>query len=181
MEDILMYFYILLFLLIVTLALTAFDIMKRYKLKVAQTTAIRQFQETNEMSVGDLQIFKETMGDAKKLIIEAEYSSSQLKDMPEEVTQALQASKEIFSKLMVKPKDLILYGDFLYRTLPAFTSALERANKMNEMQLNSMEYKQNKEEVTRFLIDLSANILEDYGQYMNEEFEETKIAHEITQ
>lgn len=52
---------------------------------------------------------------------------------------------------------------------------------MNEMQLNSMEYKQNKEEVTRFLIDLSANILEDYGQYMNEEFEETKIAHEITQ
>lgn len=170
-----MYFYILILSLIVVLIVISFELVKHSRFKADQLKAVRAFQESNDLNNRDLKIFKETMKEAKAQILLAEKSVGADKKKGASIDAAIEASKEIFKYLMDEPKSIVLYSDFLYRSLPAFSSALERKQLIQKTQIENEEIGQTKEALDDIIIELSETIIAEYSKYIKEELEETTI------
>lgn len=166
--------------MIVILIIIGFSLIKRSKLKTAQLLAVHAFQEENKLSNRDLKVFKEVMGEAKNQILLAEQLAKQMKHSVPAIATTLEASKELFKYLMEEPKELILYGDFLYRDLPAFCSVLERRNTMESAGIASDETFQTQNELDNMLTEVSKKILKAYNQYQEEQQEEVERAVLVT-
>ena len=74
------YFIVLIILLVVTLLVVGLELVKRSKLKTEQLLAVRTFQEKHGLSSRDLNVFKETMKEAKEQIILAEEAVNSTND-----------------------------------------------------------------------------------------------------
>ncbi|MGT9146688.1 5-bromo-4-chloroindolyl phosphate hydrolysis family protein [Enterococcus faecalis] len=171
-----MYFYVVIgvFMLLI-LFVISFRLIKRSKLKTKQLLAVMAFQEENKLSNRDLKVFKEVMSEAKKQILLAEQSTKWMANNQINVLSAINASKEIFKHLTDKPRDLVLYGDFLYRSLPAFTSALERRQKIELAAVEGEGVIQVKNELDNILTELTEVILTTFNEHMDEELKDTEI------
>ncbi|MBF0006457.1 5-bromo-4-chloroindolyl phosphate hydrolysis family protein [Enterococcus faecalis] len=176
-----MYFYVIIgvFMLLI-LSIIGFRLMKRSKLKTKQLLAVLAFQEENKLSNRDLKVFKEVMSEAKKQILLAEQSSKWMVDNQNNVLSAINASKEIFKHLMDEPKDLVLYGDFLYRSLPAFTSTLERRQKIELAEVEDEGVIQVKSDLDAILAELTEALLTTFHDHMNEELKDAEIEQVVT-
>ena len=170
-----MYFYILVIILVAALLVISFELVKRSKLKAAQLLAVHAFQEEHDLSNRDLKIFKETLGEAKSQIRTAEKAMTGIENEQQYLDSALTASKEIFRYLMDKPKDIVLYDNFLYRSLPAFSNTLERRAAFEQTAIDSSELTTTQKELDKILIELSESIVTDYNRYLKDELEETVI------
>ena len=165
--------------MLLILTIIGFRLVKRSQLKTKQLLAVRAFQEESKLSNRDLKVFKEVMSETKKQILLAEQSSKWLRNNQTNVLSAINASKEIFKHLMDEPKDLILYGDFLYRSLPAFTSALERRQKIELAAVEDEGVIQVKKDLDTILIELTDVILTTFHEYMDEELKDTEIEQAV--
>lgn len=170
-----MYFYILIIGLIVALLAVTFEIVKRLRLRTAQLVAVHNFQEEHNLSNRDLKIFKDTLGEAKTQIRHSEKAIKGINNIPSSIKSALLASQEIFKYLMDHPKDIVLYDQFLYRRLPAFSDALEKRLALEQTKFENIEIIKTKKELELILIELSESIIKDYTQYLKDELEETVI------
>lgn len=170
-----MYFYILVLLLIVVLLVVSLELIKHSKAKTAQLAAVRDFQEKHELSSRDLKLFKETMKEAKEQILAADGSFSRDEEDGSSTEFAIKACKEIFKYLMDNPKEIISYGDFLYRSLPAFSNALMRETTIQKAQIQKEEIVQTSNVLDNVITELAEIIIADYNRCMKDELEETVI------
>ena len=173
------YFIVLIILLVVTLLVIGLELVKRSKLKTKQLLAVRTFQEKHGLSSRDLNVFKETMKEAKEQIILAEEAVDSTNDYNESVYAAINASEEIFQYLMDDPQKILLYGDFLYRELPAFSNALVRRKTIQSSEINHEEVLATKESLKTIIVELGQAIISSYNRSMQEELEESLLENDV--
>lgn len=173
------YFIVLIILLVITLLVVGLELIKRSKLKTKQLLAVRAFQEKHGLSNRDLNVFKETMKEAKEQIILTEEAVDSRHDYDEAVYAAINASKEIFQYLMDDPKKILLYGDFLYRELPAFSNALVRRKAIQGSEIDHEGVLITKKSLDTIIVELSQVIISSYNRSMQEELEESLLDNDV--
>lgn len=157
-----MYYYLLIALLIIVLIVTSFEVIKKSKVKTAQLVAVHSFKEQHQLTSRELKMFQDVLKETKEQIICAEEAMNHIADKNPQILSGVNASKEIFMHLMEFPKDLTSYGDFLYRDLPAFSSALNRYNTIQTSGVESEELSKLLKELELVILELSQSIIDDF-------------------
>ena len=80
---------------------------------------------------------------------------------------------------MDDPQKVLLYGDFLYRELPAFSNALIRRKTIQSSEINHEEVLATKESLETIIVELGQAIISSYNRSMQEELEESLLENDV--
>jgi 5-bromo-4-chloroindolyl phosphate hydrolysis protein len=113
------------------------------------------------LSDTDIQIFRETLSEAKKNIKDWEDLVKRFTDLSviEDVTGGLSAAKKIFQYIVQNPSALTKQDDFLYKKLPNIKKLSET---FAELMKDTVKSENDSNETLLLIKTLSASIAEDY-------------------
>lgn len=144
---------------------------------------IQDFQLKHKLSDADLNLFKNTMGEAKDQIIEWETlvnQSKRMKQIPKVLT-AIKSAKEIFRRLMDNPKNMTEMNDFLYTKLPGILDATKRFTDIEKSKIETSEIGQSLKVITKTIMVVSESIIDDYEIIVQKEADEVTVTQRIVE
>ncbi|GAB2026035.1 hypothetical protein OfM1_21080 [Lactovum odontotermitis] len=135
----------------------------------------------HKLSDSELDVFKAAMKGAKADIIDIEdnfYKSDTLKK-DSILHNALVSSKVIFQNLLINPKEIVDFGDFIYKALPLLSDAIKDYVEIEESGLSTAKVKEEQTSILEVLHVLSNRITGYYESYTQEQAEENEISKQI--
>ncbi|WP_307984424.1 5-bromo-4-chloroindolyl phosphate hydrolysis family protein [uncultured Lactococcus sp.] len=173
-----MYYGILLIVLIVAvLMILCSRFLKKLILKKAQIEKVRTFKKMYELNDEELKVFETVMREAKNDILRiVELTEQSDLSKHKKLQKAIRASQSIFKNLMTNPKDLIQYGDFLYKLLPGLVVACEEYNDIVESDIDSDFLNEKKSEILYAIEEFSQSIIRYWDKNVERDLNKVKIA-----
>ncbi|WP_081168301.1 5-bromo-4-chloroindolyl phosphate hydrolysis family protein [Lactococcus garvieae] len=146
--------------------------------KPARKENIRRYQEAG-LSESDIEIFRETLGDAKENIEkwEANTNKNDELEVVESVTGGLEASKLLFKHIVQNPTQLTKQNDFLYKDLPNMVKLTEKYLEMQKQSIKTQEVSRDMDETLLLIKTLSANFSKNYHEILMDDV--NVIKHEV--
>ena len=153
----------------------------RWENNKAYKETIRNYQTKHSLTDSELNLFKETLGEAKSLILRWEEANQQIKELTivEARESGLRSSKEIFQELMEHPHKIHQLNEFLYIKLPGVVEASERVKQVREASLYTKEIDISVKSMIQTISVISASITDDYEAIVQEDSEEIALTKKI--
>ncbi|MGX7238701.1 hypothetical protein RV11_GL001399 [Enterococcus phoeniculicola] len=142
---------------------------------------IRKYQTKHGLTDSELNLFKDTLGEAKALILRWEEANKGMKELTivEAQESGLKSSKEIFQELMEHPQKIHQLNEFLYTKLPGVVEASERVRQIREASLSTKEIEASVKSMVQTISVISASITDDYEAIIQEDSEEIALTKKI--
>ncbi|MDT2680021.1 5-bromo-4-chloroindolyl phosphate hydrolysis family protein [Enterococcus gallinarum] len=142
---------------------------------------IRKYQKKHELTDSELNLLKETLGEAKALILRWEAANKGSKELAsvEAKEGGLKSAKEIFQELMEHPQKMHQLNAFLYIKLPEIVEASERVKQIRETSLSTKQIEASVKSMVQTIEVISASITDDYEAIIQEDSEEIALAKKI--
>lgn len=120
---------------------------------------IQRYQEAG-LSESDIEIFRDTLADAKENIEkwEANTKKNEELEVVESVTGGLESSKLLFKHIVQNPTQLTKQNDFLYKDLPNMVKLTEKYLEMQKQSVKSEEVSRDMDETLLLIKTLATNI-----------------------
>ncbi|KAF1299629.1 hypothetical protein BAU15_00610 [Enterococcus sp. JM4C] len=163
-------------------ALVGFTTGKSHRAAIkAYKENLRKYQKEKKLTDSELQLFKETLGEAKELILSWEETNKGIKslNMIEAQELGLKSSKEIFKELMEHPKEINQLNEFLYIKLPGVVDASKRVRQIYEAGLSTPEIDESLKSMQHTIEVISRSITDDYEAIVQEDSEEIALTKKI--
>ncbi|WP_338147170.1 MULTISPECIES: 5-bromo-4-chloroindolyl phosphate hydrolysis family protein [Lactococcus] len=146
--------------------------------KPARKENIQRYQEAG-LSESDIEIFRDTLADAKENIEkwEANTKRSDELEVVDSVTGGIEASKLLFKYIVQNPTQLTKQNEFLYKDLPNMVKLTEKYIEMQKQSVKSQEIKRDMDETLLLIKTLSANISKNYHDILMDDV--NVIKHEV--
>ncbi len=139
---------------------------------------IQRYQEAG-LSESDIEIFRETLADAKENIEkwEANTKKNDELEVVESVTGGLEASKLLFKYIVQNPTQLTKQNDFLYKDLPNMVKLTEKYLEMQKQSVKSEDVSRDMDETLLLIKTLAMNISKNYHEILMDDV--NVIKHEV--
>ncbi|WP_276421560.1 5-bromo-4-chloroindolyl phosphate hydrolysis family protein [Lactococcus garvieae] len=139
---------------------------------------IQRYQEAG-LSESDIEIFRDTLADAKENIEkwEANTKKNEELEVVESVTGGLEASKLLFKYIVQNPTQLTKQNDFLYKDLPNMVKLTEKYLEMQKQSVKSEEVSRDMDETLLLIKTLATNISKNYHEILMDDV--NVIKHEV--
>lgn len=172
------YYKILLIILIVALlTILCSRFLKKLSLKKAQIEKVRAFKNMYKLNDEELKVFETVMREAKNDILKiVELTDKSDLSKNKKLQKAISASQSIFKDLMTEPKDLIQYGDFLYKVLPGLVLACGEYNDIVESTIDNEFLNEKKSEILSVIEEFSYNIIRYWNKNVERDSNKVKIS-----
>ena len=153
----------------------------RWKNNKTYKENIRKYQTKHGLTDSELNLFKETLGEAKSLILRWEEANKGIKELTivEKKESGLKSAKEIFRELMKHPQKILQLNEFLYIKLPEIVEASERVRQIREANLSTKEIETAVKSMVQTINAISASITDDYEEIIQEDSEEIALTKKI--
>lgn len=171
--------------LILLVAIWLISLLRRRAIKKNKMTKkpvrkenIQRYQEAG-LSDSDIEIFRDTLADAKENIEiwEANIKKNDELDVVESVTGGLESSKLLFKHIVQNPTQLTRQNDFLYKDLPNMVKLTEKYLEMEKQSVKSQDVSRDMDETLLLIRTLSANISKNYHEILMDDV--NIIKHEV--
>ncbi|MFD2254259.1 5-bromo-4-chloroindolyl phosphate hydrolysis family protein [Lactococcus formosensis] len=171
--------------LILLVALWLISLMKNKSNKKNKTAKkpprkenIQRYQEAG-LSESDIEIFRDTLADAKENIEKWETNTKKNDELEvvESVTGGLEASKLLFKHIVQNPTQLTKQNDFLYKDLPNMVKLTEKYLEMQKQSVKSEEVSRDMDETLLLIKTLAMNISKNYHEILMDDV--NVIKHEV--
>lgn len=142
---------------------------------------IKNYQEVNQLSNTDLEIFHEAMSDLKQQIVRYEEATKKNKHLLEIEKEygGLKSSKEIFQELFNHPDELTKFSDFLYHAIPSAAEASEKVLSIAQAELPTPDIEKSVNNILETMTVISSSITGDYEKIIREDSEEIELTKQI--
>ncbi|WP_270231014.1 5-bromo-4-chloroindolyl phosphate hydrolysis family protein [Lactococcus formosensis] len=139
---------------------------------------IQRYQEAG-LSESDIEIFRDTLADAKENIEKWETNTKKNDELEvvESVTGGLEASKLLFKHIVQTPTQLTKQNDFLYKDLPNMVKLTEKYLEMQKQSVKSEEVSRDMDETLLLIKTLAMNISKNYHEILMDDV--NVIKHEV--
>ncbi|MCI3870965.1 5-bromo-4-chloroindolyl phosphate hydrolysis family protein [Lactococcus petauri] len=139
---------------------------------------IQRYQEAG-LSESDIEIFRDTLADAKENIEKWEVNTKKNDELQvvESVTGGLEASKLLFKHIVQNPTQLTKQNDFLYKDLPNMVKLTEKYLEMQKQSVKSDEVSRDMDETLLLIKTLATNISKNYHEVLMDDV--NVIKHEV--
>lgn len=139
---------------------------------------IQRYQEAG-LSESDIEIFRDTLADAKENIEkwEANTKKNEELEVVESVTGGFEASKLLFKHIVQNPTQLTKQNDFLYKDLPNMVKLTEKYLEMQKQSVKSEEVSRDMDETLLLIKTLATNISKNYHEILMDDV--NVIKHEV--
>nr|UKS68926.1 5-bromo-4-chloroindolyl phosphate hydrolase [Lactococcus garvieae] len=139
---------------------------------------IQRYQEAG-LSESDIEIFRDTLADAKENIEkwEANTKKNEELEVVESVTGGLESSKLLFKHIVQNPTQLTKQNDFLYKDLPNMVKLTEKYLEMQKQSVKSEEVSRDMDETLLLIKTLATNISKNYHEILMDDV--NVIKHEV--
>ena len=163
------------------ISIIIFDKRQQINLNMKHKKRIKDYQNKNELSDSELNLFKETMSVAKGQIIEWELvvDGSKILKKKQEIIIGIKSAQEIFKELMEHPKEMTELHDFLYTKLPGVLSASKSFIAIEEADISTDEIKQSLASILSTIIMVSESITDDYEEIIAEDLDEINVTKQL--
>lgn len=173
-------------LILIGFILLLFIVLKlRERIKINHTyrERLEKFQKKHHLSKADLNLFRDTLGEAKVAILEVERVTKHYKQLKaiEKNEAGIRSAKEIFKKMMADPQSLSHFDDFLYIKLPSLVEAVLKIEQIKEASLTTPEIKKSTKQILETVQVLSASITDDYERIIQEASEDIALSKKLVE
>lgn len=173
-----MYYEVLLIILtIAVIIILSSRLLKKLQMKKTQLEKIRAFKKMYQLNDEELKIFETVMREAKSDILKiVGYTKKSGLSNNANLKKAIHASQSIFKDLMSEPKDLIKYGDLLYKILPGLVLACEEYTDIVEGEVQSDSIQEKRLELLSIIEEFSNRTTKNWEENVNRDVNKVNIS-----